>query len=208
MHSCPATDETVSAESSRANTPNSIDAIDLPPPVAMNNMCQQALSNSSLPKTFSPNFVMIGCDDLLRAADFYYWCFGWIFISDFSQMHLPKSVYLLPYGNRPLGFLVDKKAPDVTLGALFLRRESLPLDNKKKPRRRREHAMSYFPVDDIEHTSGLIQRRKGKVYELRMGAELGGMDIGEFEDTEGNLFGIMTVRQDEADVSGRNASTA
>lgn len=144
-------------------------------------------------------FIMISCFNIQRAQRFYSRCFGWTFLGDVNRPDSSDEAMMRhgssPYDAQPMNFFTSDASTtsrNVT-GALFRRNDPPPTQHEAQARalQGRAIAAAYFRVPDIGDTADRIEANLGVVRSLRFGIR-GMMDIGEFMDPEGNLFGLVS----------------
>ncbi|KAF7542817.1 hypothetical protein G7Z17_g11251 [Cylindrodendrum hubeiense] len=143
-------------------------------------------------------FIMISCFNIHRAQWFYSRCFGWTFLGDVNKPESSDEAMRRhgssPYDVQSMNFFTcnpSTNSHSIT-GALLQRNDPPATQHDEQARvlRGRVAAVCHFRVPDIGDAADRIEDNLGVVRSLRFGIR-GMMDIGEFMDPEGNVFGLV-----------------
>lgn len=142
------------------------------------------------------DFLFVPCFDLDRARNFYNQTFGWHFLGDVNRPDLTEE-NLRRYGSSPfdvhaMDFFTSGPDDSRIMGALMGRCGTSMSIEEIVAHALKSPATSHLTVPDIEDAADRIEENEGIVKSLRFGVRGRMMDIGEFVDPEGNLFGLIT----------------
>ncbi|KAH8706790.1 hypothetical protein BGZ61DRAFT_227247 [Ilyonectria robusta] len=178
--------------------PTSWSPVESRPNEVATNACDQRAS-VRVSNTGPSEFIMISCFNIQRAQWFYSQCFEWTFLGDINRPDSSDEALMRhgssPYDALPMNFFTSDASTNShnVTGALLQRNDPPPTQHEAQARalQGRAIAATYFRVPDIGDTADRIEANLGVVRSLRFGIR-GMMDIGEFMDPEGNLFGLVS----------------
>ncbi|KAH7154865.1 hypothetical protein B0J13DRAFT_211666 [Dactylonectria estremocensis] len=153
---------------------------------------------AKLPDMGSSEFIMISCFNIQRAELFYSRCFGWTFLGDINKPDSSDEAMRRhgssPYDAQSMSFFTRDSSNDShnIAGALLQRNNASAswIEVQAQAMQVRAGAACHLRVPDIGDAADRIEANLGVVKSLRFGIR-GMMDIGEFMDPEGNLFGLV-----------------
>ncbi|UPK89494.1 hypothetical protein LCI18_000429 [Fusarium solani-melongenae] len=160
----------------------------------------------------TPDFLILYCFNIQRAADFYSRCFGWKFYGDMNAREIDdpsKRQWGSSFFDvQPMNFFnssEDKGHLKIT-GALVQMRTTS--DSQARLEHKRQMARfgaatptCHLRVPDLGAAEELIEQNFGEVKHLRYGIRQFIMDVGEFIDTEGNLVGLISLHPENANAA-------
>ncbi|KAF4979578.1 hypothetical protein FZEAL_4248 [Fusarium zealandicum] len=157
----------------------------------------------------TPDFLLIYCFDIERAADFYCRCFGWKFYGDMNARECDdpnkRQWGSSFFDEQPMNFFNSSANRNqfVMNGALIQMRITGDVEDRLEQKRQLAMAGAATPtchirVPDLGMAEDLIERNRGEVKHLRYGVRRCIMDIGEFIDSEGNLVGLISLHPENA----------
>ncbi|EEU46259.1 uncharacterized protein NECHADRAFT_92458 [Fusarium vanettenii 77-13-4] len=160
----------------------------------------------------TPDFLILYCFNIRRAADFYSRCFGWKFYGDMNAREIDdpsKRQWGSSFFDvQPMNFFnssEDKGQLKIT-GALVQMRTTP--DSQARLEHKRQMARfgaatptCHLRVPDLGDAEELIEQNFGEVKHLRYGIRQFIMDVGEFIDTEGNLVGLISLHPENANAA-------
>ncbi|KAH7157183.1 hypothetical protein EDB81DRAFT_415460 [Dactylonectria macrodidyma] len=144
-------------------------------------------------------FIMISCFNIRRAEAFYSRCFGWTFLGDINRPDSSDDAMRRhgssPFDARAMSFFTrDSSNNSHNIAGALLQRSHVSATwievQAEAMQARGGGTVCHLRVPDIGDAADRIEANLGVVKSLRFGIR-GMMDIGEFMDPEGNLFGLV-----------------
>ncbi|KAF4993018.1 hypothetical protein FDECE_13540 [Fusarium decemcellulare] len=157
----------------------------------------------------TPDFLLLYCFDIERAAEFYSRCFGWKFLGDVnagesddpSKRRWGSSFFDV----QPMNFFnsSENQGQLGITGALVQMKAAGNMEARLEQKRLMAMAGAATPtchirVPDLGAAEELIEENLGEIKHLRYGIRQCIMDVGEFIDPEGNLVGLVSLHPENA----------
>ncbi|KAM5352068.1 hypothetical protein ACJ41O_004791 [Fusarium nematophilum] len=161
------------------------------------------------PVAGTPDFLLIYCFDVERAAGFYSRCFDWKFYGDVNAREfddLSKRQWGTSlFDEQPMNFFNSSDEQDGQLNITGALIKISTWDVRARFEQKRKLARScdatpicHIRVPDLGDVEDLIEVNGGEIKHLRYGIRQCIMDVGEFIDPEGNLVGLISLHPENA----------